>query len=126
MNLLYFQIHAQQLTLVNQFMDLLQSDTVSKTLGEGVCDDFTNNLKMFSIKQYIPFIFLFQKNAVAMCSVDSWLLYKNDRRLYLPTDLLGKEVIMNCIKLYDYVYFEISLKCFDITVCVTCHPSLYL
>lgn len=33
---------------------------------------------------------------------------------------------MNCIKLYDYVYFEISLKCFDITVCVTCHPSLYL
>ncbi|XP_048735023.2 28S ribosomal protein S29, mitochondrial-like isoform X2 [Ostrea edulis] len=54
------EIHAQQLTLVNQFMDLLQSDT---------------------------------KNAVAMCSVDSWLLYKNDRRLYLPTDLLGKEGI---------------------------------
>ncbi|XP_022329599.1 small ribosomal subunit protein mS29-like isoform X1 [Crassostrea virginica] len=54
------EIHAQQLTLVNQFMDLLQSDT---------------------------------KNAVALCSVESWVNDVKDRKAYLPTELLGKEGI---------------------------------
>lgn len=52
------EIHAQQLTLVNQFMELLQSDT---------------------------------KNAVAMCSAESWVNDVTERKLYLPTDLMGKE-----------------------------------
>lgn len=54
------KIHAQQLSLVKQFSDLLQSDT---------------------------------KNAVALCSVESWLRHVSDRDPYLPTDLLGKEGI---------------------------------
>lgn len=52
------EIHAQQLTLVNQFMELLQSDT---------------------------------KNAVAMCSTESWVNDVTDRKSYLPTELMGKE-----------------------------------
>lgn len=34
----------------------------------------------------------FQKNAVAMCSTESWVNDVTDRKSYLPTELMGKEV----------------------------------
>lgn len=37
-------------------------------------------------------LYCFQKNAVAMCSTESWVNDVTERKSYLPTDLMGKEV----------------------------------
>lgn len=47
---------------------------------------------LYLISMLIILLYFFQKNAVAMCSAESWVNDVTERKLYLPTDLMGKEV----------------------------------
>lgn len=49
-------------------------------------------ISIISYHNIIILLYCFQKNAVAMCSAESWVNDVTERKLYLPTDLMGKEV----------------------------------
>lgn len=71
-------------------MELLQSDTVRKFLQSDLIQN--KSLMLYLISLLIILLYCFQKNAVAMCSAESWVNDVTERKLYLPTDLMGKEV----------------------------------
>lgn len=77
-------------------MELLQSDTV-RTFFYVI--KFKIKVQCYILKilvlktgTCITLLYCFQKNAVAMCSTESWVNDVTDRKSYLPTELMGKEV----------------------------------
>lgn len=51
-----------------------------------------NTRRSVSNSTQVEIILVFQQNAVAICSVESWVNDVKDRKAYLPSELLGKEV----------------------------------
>lgn len=74
-------------------MELLQSDTV-RTFFYVI--KFKIKVQCYIFKILVltgkTLLCCFQKNAVAMCSTESWVNDVTDRKSYLPTELMGKEV----------------------------------